>query len=100
VPENQHRRRWRYAERRLELFDLLGSVCVDCGEDRPDMLSIDHINGRTYEPRELSSRSRLARYIREARAGEVTVRCISCNSSRGCPGRYASSDPDPEFYYT
>lgn len=69
-----------YAQRtRLELLALLGPKCALCKENRIDELEFDHINGRDYDPRKLSSSSRMARYKREAANGELRVLCGPCN---------------------
>jgi 5-methylcytosine-specific restriction endonuclease McrA len=61
------------------LIELLGGRCALCPEDDPDKLEFDHINGRDYEPRQLSYSARLAKYKREAAAGKLRLLCGPCN---------------------
>jgi hypothetical protein len=71
----------RYHKIRAELLALLGGRCVECGTQSP--LHVDHPKGRAYEPRELSSHTRAARYLAEARAGLVRLLCDECNGGDG-----------------
>ena len=59
------------------LFKLLGSTCKACGSH--EKLEFDHIKGRNYNPRELSYRDRLNKYLAEFKAGELQTLCSSCN---------------------
>ena len=65
--------------RKQELFDLLGRECVLCGEDREERLEFDHKFGRDYDPRKLSFRHRMNRYLKEAKDGLLRVLCRDCN---------------------
>lgn len=67
---------------RDDLLAKLGAWCVDCGEDDPDVLEFDHINGRAYLPNKLSYRQRMTTYRREAERGELAVVCADCNKKR------------------
>lgn len=50
-----------------------GGVCALCGAT--EGLQFDHINGRDYNPNQLSYSARMARYKREAAAGELRLLC-------------------------
>lgn len=77
------RRQREWAKRkRLELVSLLGGRCVDCGEDRPQVLCVDHKLPRRWDLRKLDPSGRVSRYFREFRRGVLTVRCVVCNSSK------------------
>ena len=70
-----------YHKLRWKLIDLLGGKCVakNCA-NLSDELHIDHIDGRDWEPRKLSSHCRVARYWREYKAGvKLRVLCKVCN---------------------
>lgn len=82
-------RRWWYGDRRSTLVKKLGGKCVHCGSTR--RLEIDHIHGRDYVARELSSNQRLCLYFREAREGKVQLLCKRCNVLKGSPGRSPES---------
>jgi hypothetical protein len=63
------------------LVEKLGGKCVECGST--DDLEIDHMDGRDWEPRALSSTMRAARYWREYEEGvRLRVLCSSCNGAR------------------
>lgn len=70
-----------YARRlRKELLQKLGAECKLCGEDDEDKLEFDHIYGRDYDLRKLSSSARMARYKREEADGLLRVLCGDCNN--------------------
>lgn len=71
-----------YCQRvRAELLEKLGGKCVKCGEDNQEELEFDHIYGRAYEARKLSSSARMARYKREAAANKLRILCGDCNKA-------------------
>ena len=71
---------WAIKARRKLIRDL-GGKCVECGTKT--RLEVDHINGRDWTPRNVSSDTRVRRYIKEADEGKLQVLCKSCNSSKG-----------------
>jgi len=74
------RRLWRqrsYYALRQSLVDQMGGACVECGPTEDQ--EINHKFGRTWEPRMICYRDRMKRYEREFRAGELDLRCKSCN---------------------
>lgn len=82
-----------YHRRRLALIEKLGGKCAwpkGCGEDRVEKLHIDHVNGRGWEPREVSSHMRMKRYEAEAELGLLRVLCVKHNGGYRPPG---SIDP-------
>lgn len=70
-----------YRRRHSELIALLGGECAVCHTKKA--LQIDHIDGKDWRARDLSSTARVARYWREYHEGvRLRVLCISDNSSR------------------
>lgn len=72
-------RRWA-VKARMDLVIQLGGVCAFCGSKHD--LQIDHIHGRNYSLRKLSSDHRVSIYRREAQAGLLQVLCGPCNNSK------------------
>lgn len=78
------RRDWAARKLRLraaytELLRTLGGKCTACGT--MEALSVEHVEGKTYESRSLSLSQRITRYWEEYRNGvKLTVLCVSCNS--------------------
>jgi hypothetical protein len=65
--------------RRKMLVALLGGECAICG--RKDRLHIDHVKGKSWDAKKLSSWQRVKRYWEEYRAGvPMRTLCISCSS--------------------
>ncbi len=75
--------RWtrQYHALRDVLIEQLGGKCVVCGRSSMKM-HIDHPKGRDWEPREVSSHTRIRRYIKEHKQGLIRLLCDKCNSSR------------------
>lgn len=91
--------RRRYAAGMAEIRKKLGDACALCG--RTDVLHIDHVNGRPYVARRLSSNCRLKRYRQEATEGKLRLLCESCNCSSknhppGCTCGRSPNQPHPE----
>jgi hypothetical protein len=74
-----------YKERRLELIDEMGGVCVECDERDPDLLEFHHKHERTWTCRDKNRWTRLAIYKREWAAGKIELLCASCNKKAGKP---------------
>jgi len=75
---------WRHSRRarklRLALVEILGSTCANFDGTCAGGLEIDHVNGRDWEPRKMSSLGRVNRYIREYESGvALQVLCKSHN---------------------
>lgn len=69
-------------ELREELLELLGGECRKCGDEED--LEIHHVDGRAWEPRNLSSLRRAKRYWREYLAGvRLEALCARCNGWDG-----------------
>lgn len=69
-------------ERKEELLDLLGGECKGCGDEED--LEIHHVDGRSWEPRQVSSHMRVVRYWREYLAGvRLEALCARCNGWDG-----------------
>lgn len=64
---------------RIFLLNFFSNKCALCPCDNPDLLEFDHIHGRDYVANKLSSVARMARYKREAKAGELRLLCKDCN---------------------
>jgi hypothetical protein len=67
------------AKRRLrELIKELGGECAKCHARQN--LHVDHMDGRSWEPREVSYHCRVLRYWREYRVGvRLRALCNRCN---------------------
>jgi len=73
----KRQREWAY-RKRLELIDLLGGVCDNCGSIKE--LEIDHMDGRDYNCEDTDQSVRVSKYFREYRSGvRLRVLCASCN---------------------
>jgi protein associated with RNAse G/E len=69
-----------YRKRWAELIALLGLECAICG--KREHLQVDHVDGKDWRARDLSSAARVARYWREYHEGvRMRTLCIECNSS-------------------
>ena len=85
-----------YWRRKQELFDLLGGVCAQCGAvDTPiTRLEVDHRDGRTWEPRSLSSHTRVKKYLEEFAAGvRLRLLCKKTNSGRSVETKFRGLGP-------
>ena len=71
----------RATRKRQALIEKLGGKCAWC--EATEDLEIDHIHGRDWTPREVSSDTRALIYEQEAEDGLLQVLCKSCNSSKG-----------------
>lgn len=68
-------------ELRKALVKELGGRCAVCRTTF--QLAIDHVDGRGWQPRELSSNQRARRYWKEFHEGvRLRVLCKVCNSKR------------------
>jgi hypothetical protein len=79
-------RRRNYTRGRALLEKELGGCCKGCG--RKTRLEFHHLFPRAWSPSKTSRWVRLARYRREAAAGQVELRCRSCNARAGKPAHY------------
>jgi hypothetical protein len=80
-----------YAAQRMQaLRDALApdGRCQLCGKKpRVQKLQIDHVDGRTWEPRKHNMHIRAARYWREYLAGvKLRALCKKCNGAHRPPG--------------
>ena len=89
----------RAAERFAALIQLLGGACAHCEETEPTLLSVDHIDGITWDRRALRVDARVGRYVREFTEGvRLRVLCLHCNSVDGRARQLAEQDlPDAPF---
>jgi len=83
-------REWFYGIKK-EIFDHYGRICVCCGEDNWEFLTIDHINGGgTKHRKTLGGGTAFFKWLRDNNfPPEYRVLCINCNFSMGrfgyCP---------------
>lgn len=76
------RLRENYRAKRDTLIAALGGICVRCGAT--EELTVEHVDGRDYEVRKLSSFQRVRRYLAEFASGvKLCLYCLPCNSSYG-----------------
>ncbi len=75
---------------RYDLMVELGGRCANCGAE--DDLEFDHPNGRSWDLRVVSRWTRIIRYRREAREGNLRLLCKPCNGSDGARARWRRHD--------
>lgn len=74
-------KRVRVNQIRKGLKHLLGARCAICGERRFASLTIDHVDGCTFDHDSLNTYDRWFRYLREYKQGvRLRLLCLSCNS--------------------
>lgn len=85
------------AARRASLEEWLGGVCCRCGLGPVDgaVLHLHHPVRKDWRSRDLSWSSRLARYWRDALAGNLELVCTTCHSDihNGALPRRAPNQP-------
>jgi len=69
---------------KLGVISHYGGKCTCCGEDNPDLLTIDHTGGGGCKHRkEIGSNYKLYRWIRDnGYQNEFRILCFNCNSGR------------------
>lgn len=77
----------------LGLIAVLGDCCAFCKKTAMDvLLTIDHMDGRTYALRALRYDARVKRYWQEFQLGvRLRVLCLPCNSLDGALRKVGSS---------
>jgi len=91
VAYNTEQRKENQRRRRKILITALGGVCVDCGQDDPDLLEFDHTEPRTWVASEQNQMHRQTLYEKDWEAGVLELRCKECNQRKGEP----TSNLDP-----
>lgn len=70
--------------RYLDLLVALGARCEECDETNITLLSVDHVDGITWNRWALRYDARIAKYIKEHKTGvRLRVLCIPCNGRDG-----------------
>jgi hypothetical protein len=81
---------WRWA-RRLMVIEAYGGRCVCCGEDTPEFLVFDHVDGGGNADRERlrSGNAQIASLIEQGYPKTMQLLCANCNMAKerpeGCP---------------
>jgi hypothetical protein len=70
--------------RRQELLDRHGGKCVECGNDDPDILQVDHVfNDGAFERAQFPNRDEYTMHlIRYADSGRYKLLCANCNTKK------------------
>lgn len=99
--KRDHHKEWlatkaRLAIRKATLIKKLGGKC-DNPDNNPnctpyDNLEFNHLQGKTWEPRDMSPQQRMKQYEIEAEHGLINVRCKSCNSKDGALNKHYYSE--------
>lgn len=96
MPRDPRTRPLLVARIRSMLLEIYGPKCPECGcELLPSNAEVNHIYGREWKIRDLSSYNRHLRYWKEAQRGLINLLCKSCNGEyrpkreakrpEGCP---------------
>lgn len=90
---NAAKRRTRYHELRAQVLAAYGGECACCGENEPEYLCVDHVNGDGSEHRKIVGIGGLYWWLRMngfPRDG-FQLLCYNCNKAKGsgaeCPHR-------------
>jgi hypothetical protein len=81
---------WRW-NRRLKIIDAYGGKCVCCGEDHPEFLVFDHVNGGGTAERRIDGNGTdiVGRIERLGYPDWIQLLCSNCNMAKerpqGCP---------------
>ncbi len=82
----------------------LGGCCATCGEENMSLLTVDHMDGVTFDRYALRYDARVARYIQELVSGvKLRCLCLVCNGRFGQlaqmrePGEDVVTYPDEDF---
>lgn len=79
------------AKNKADLFAAYGNKCACCGEDRPQFLSLDHINGDGGEHRRRIGGATVLIYRDVKKQGYPKDRyrllCFNCNMAYGLYGK-------------
>jgi hypothetical protein len=72
---------------RLEGIQEYGGKCTCCGENVVEFLTLEHVNGRSDEPKKLTGYKAWASLKRQGWPKEgYTVLCFNCNCAKGIYG--------------
>lgn len=84
---------------KLETLRVYGSRCHCCGEDRPDFLAIDHIEGGgTKQREEIGAGTKFYLWLeKHGYPRGFQVLCHNCNFSKHLNGGMCSHEKDPEW---
>lgn len=97
------KRRLYAKKKRQQVFDAYGGICVCCGENTNEFLTIDHINNDGAEHRKsIFGRNKTGGYpfylwvIRNKFPDDLQVMCMNCNMAKRiygvCPHDTAKND--------
>jgi len=96
TPEELEKIRECRATERIRALTLLGSVCTCCGEDRPERLIFDHVNGCGKKFRTRAERVVHEILTMDSPADKYRILCWNCNESLSAYGYCPHNGRPPE----
>lgn len=85
-PTDKKKRKARYYELKIVVFNHYGNICNCCGEKHIEFLTIDHINGIPEGEKRISGIRLFRQIIKEKFPKTYQILCFNCNNSKSLYG--------------